>query len=137
MKRKEKIKGFTLIELVVVMVIVGILAVISVPMYRNYVQRARAQEGTALVGAIASAQRAYYAGYGVYLAVALNTGHSTTLGIDASMNQYFQTFTVALGAVDEYIATTVGTGDATNVQVVLTQTAAGGPTVVVSGGGAD
>ena len=39
---KKKDKGFTMIELVVVMVIIGILAVISVPMYRNYIQRSRA-----------------------------------------------------------------------------------------------
>ena len=41
MKVRSNNKGITLIELMIVIVIVGILASISIPTYRGYMQRAR------------------------------------------------------------------------------------------------
>ncbi len=114
-KDYRKSRGFTLVELVVVMVIVGILATISVPMYRNYVQRARAQEGTALVGSVASALRVYYAEFGDF-----NHNFSgdsdDVLGVDASANTFFTEFTVT-GGDNDFTVTTSGTGDASDITV--------------------
>ncbi len=44
--------GFTLVELVIVIAIVIILSVISVPIYRGYVDKAKYAEGYALLGNI-------------------------------------------------------------------------------------
>ena len=60
-------KGFTLIELILVIIIVGILAAISVPMVQANTNRAVITEAITVLGAIRSAQRAYYAEYGEYL----------------------------------------------------------------------
>lgn len=50
MKKNEK--GFTLIEIIVVIVMIGVLAAIAVPIYSGYVLRARASEGITTLGAI-------------------------------------------------------------------------------------
>jgi len=54
-------KGFTLIELMVVVLIVGILAAVSIPLMRGRIDAAKWSEGKAIMGTIATALRAYAA----------------------------------------------------------------------------
>lgn len=58
MQKRER--GFTLMELMVVIVIVAILAAVAVPLYVNYVNDAKRAEAKAAIGAIISAEQAYY-----------------------------------------------------------------------------
>ena len=57
-------KGFTLIELMVVILIVGILAAVSVPIMRGRIDAAKWSEGKAMAGSLATAMRAYAAEQG-------------------------------------------------------------------------
>jgi len=52
-------KGFTMIELMVVVVIVGVLASIAVPMYGKYVKNARLTEATGRMGEIITSCKAW------------------------------------------------------------------------------
>jgi prepilin-type N-terminal cleavage/methylation domain-containing protein len=54
-------KGFTLIELMVVILIVGILAAVAIPILRGRIDAAKWSEGKAMMGTIATSIRAYAA----------------------------------------------------------------------------
>ena len=58
-RRNQGRKGFTMIELMVVVVVVGILASIAIPMYGKYVKNARLTEATGRIGEINTACKAW------------------------------------------------------------------------------
>ncbi len=75
-------KGFTLIELMIVVAIIGILAAVAIPAYSNYTKRAKASEITNAMGAVGSAMIEYYSDKGEW-PEPINTiaGIRDTLGV--------------------------------------------------------
>ena len=61
---KKLQKGFTLIELMIVVAIIGILAAVAIPAYQDYTVRARVTEGIALTGAAKSSVSEYFSSVG-------------------------------------------------------------------------
>jgi len=57
-------KGFTLIELMIVVAIIGILAAIAIPAYQNYTIRSQVTEGMNLASAVETGVAEYYANTG-------------------------------------------------------------------------
>ena len=63
---RPKSSGFTLIELMIVVVIIAVLAAVAIPAFQSYVMRARAAEAPAFLGEIRQRQEAYRAEFGMY-----------------------------------------------------------------------
>ncbi len=59
LSRKEE-EGFTLVELIVVVMIIGILSSIAIPSFMNATEKARQQEASVLINAYLKAAQAYY-----------------------------------------------------------------------------
>ncbi|MEZ4282399.1 MAG: prepilin-type N-terminal cleavage/methylation domain-containing protein [Myxococcota bacterium] len=65
--RKSK-KGFTLIELMIVVAIIGILAAIAIPNFLRFQLKSKSSEGKVNIAAIRTAEESYLAEFGQYVA---------------------------------------------------------------------
>ncbi|HTT41109.1 MAG TPA: pilin [Burkholderiales bacterium] len=70
-------KGFTLIELMIVVAIIGILAAIALPAYQDYTIRAQVSEGPTLAEGLKTALAEYYASNGAWPSTHTTVGFAT------------------------------------------------------------
>ena len=90
-------KGFSLIELMVVVAIIGILATIAVPNFQKFQARSKQTNAKAELSSIFSAQKSFFAEYSTYSAYLPTVGY-----VPEGVNEAVQGFTARLGVKRYY-----------------------------------
>lgn len=125
---RSRIRGFTLVELAVTMVIAAILAGIAIPAYSNYVRKAHRAEAKSTLLDLASLEERYFTTNNNYTDVASNLGYTgtgsgyTTAGGSFSVGSGY--YTVVLSKNDA-IAPTAALLGGTPANYTITATAVG------------
>ncbi|HGL9867373.1 TPA: pilin [Neisseria gonorrhoeae] len=96
-------KGFTLIELMIVIAIVGILAAVALPAYQDYTARAQVSEAILLAEGQKSAVTEYYLNHGIWPKDNTSAGVASS---DKIKGKYVQKVEVAKGVVTAQMAST-------------------------------
>jgi len=134
-------KGFTLVELVIVIIIVGILSIVAVPIYKGYTDRAKESEAKALLGSINTSEKVYFAEFSEFYTSGDNyTSVCSRLSLDSGANKYYSGFKVtahgSAGDDNVYFVAEVTPNAGSTVKglkpITLTGYATGGS--VISGG---
>jgi len=112
-KGNKKRAGFTLIELMIVVIVVGILAAAAIPIYSRVMDRARASEGKALLGTV---RTHYLAETAEGKTLTYDTGNLSEWGIITSKNRWWKADPGDFGSVwDETTNTFTITGVAADI----------------------
>jgi type IV pilus assembly protein PilE len=121
-------KGFTLIELMIVVVIVGILAAVALPTYNNYVIRGKIPDANANLASKRVQMEQFYQDNRTYVG-------GTACNSDTSSSKYFTFSCTGAGApsATTYIITATGTGSMAGFTYTIDQSNTKTSTITASG----
>ncbi len=118
-------KGFTLIELMIVIAIIGILAAIAIPAYQDYTVRSKVSEGLNLAGAAKLAVSEVYDSLGT---LPLNQASYGLPQARSIQGTYVSNVSVSLGVIDVQYKAAVGgnPNQANNIIQITPDVSSGG-----------
>jgi type IV pilus assembly protein PilA len=112
-------KGFTLIELMIVVAIIGILAAIAIPAYQNYTIRAQVTEGLSLADSWKTAVGEYFTEYGSFPTSEASGGGTGNVAINGTTSgKYVSSVQVSTGG-----AIVITYGNAANAAILTSKLA--------------
>lgn len=94
----HKAHGFSLIELMIVVVIIGVLAAVAIPAYQNYLTKGRREDGKAKIMEVAQRLERYYSERLTYVTNATSLGYSAAT-VTSDKGNYVLTITASAAGI--------------------------------------
>ncbi|MEH6814787.1 MAG: prepilin-type N-terminal cleavage/methylation domain-containing protein [Motiliproteus sp.] len=116
----KKQTGFTLIELMIVVAIIGILAAIALPAYQTYTNKAKFSEVVVATSAVKTAFEIGYSSTGSMALAAIDNG--TSAAVVSANNQGGYVAGLTLGTTSPFALTASSANISTNASYILTPT---------------
>ena len=111
--KRDASQGFTLMELMITVAIIGILGAIAYPSFSNYTQQANRSDATVDLMDIASNLEVRFADTGTFVGATLGAGASTDVWNATTTTNGNYNLTIAIGSATTYTLTATATGTQT------------------------